>query len=236
MVFLGLIAVTTSLVDVVFYLFPVLKSYGVGIHHLSVYLHCTVVQRHNKAVTLAQHQVGIAAGFGKCLFQFNTYGIGFGNLVLVVVGRHLEVGSGASALQGLCYQNLLFLFTLHLCHLFHALTFHLCHLSQQASSFDVCHVGHSASSFYQVTQAFVFLRQGVCATEEHLAFNGYVLLLLISRTLAYIYLIEGHQCKGAVAVYLVVLAESEGEHVGQCVGRGGCVVDNNASSHIHFHQ
>ena len=71
-------------------------AYGVRVHHSSVYLYRTVIDRYCYTVTLAKNDVLITAGMSKRLVEFYSYRI---------IVRHLELlqGSGICLLSGLHY-------------------------------------------------------------------------------------------------------------------------------------
>ena len=55
----GFTAEAAGKVDVVVYAFAFLVSHGIGVHNLTVYLHCSVIYWHGKSVAFAQYNVSI---------------------------------------------------------------------------------------------------------------------------------------------------------------------------------
>ena len=88
----GIGGITTSLVDVITGTLALLVSHGVGVHHCTVNLHRTVILRHDKAVAVTKHHVGIRSRPLHSLLKVHTDGIFVRHLELLDVG----VGSSLS--------------------------------------------------------------------------------------------------------------------------------------------
>lgn len=151
----GISCKATGGIDIISCAFSLEIAHRVGVHHGTVDLYRRRVLRQHEAVTLTQHDVGIARRVGECLVELYTYRVGVGHLELLkllffALLPHLSQGGVVALACGQRHEILLQLFLLHLQHGFHTFLLRLVGSPLQARAPDISELRRTTGSLYEV--------------------------------------------------------------------------------------